>query len=214
MNTNPVLLHCYTWNSHSAVLWYFRLRSGGKILRSEGVMSLFFHFLIAWPSFPCVHWEFFNWKWKFLYLSPDYHSRWRAIKINEWRCASVRVLKNCWGRLNTLPSHLGLLIFSYCIFHLTFGLHSKGKGREGNHAACVRLASVHMCTSVRARVLARKKDGLLSAFEYWTAENAGSLEQVLWRASVICHMENWNTHVVDHHHPHHTDTYAHTHTHT
>lgn len=156
MNTNLVLLHHYTWKSHSAVLWYFRLRSRGKILRSEGVMSLFFHFLIAWPSFPCVHWEFFNWKWKFLYLSPDYHSRWRAIKINEWRCASVRALKNCWGRLNTLRSHLGLR-FSYRIFHLTFGLHSKGKGREGNQATCMRLASMHMCTSVRAHILAQKK---------------------------------------------------------
>lgn len=104
-----------------------------------------FHFLIRWASFPCVYGGVFNWKWKFLYLSPDYHSRWRAIKINELWCASVRLLQNAGSVSAHIYTHLRLKS-SYRWFHFTFGLHSEESGGKLTPVrACCACARLRLC---------------------------------------------------------------------
>lgn len=133
----------YLQNSCIAVfdIWDYAARS--KIQRSKEVISFIpFHNKVGF--IPIVCGGGFNWKWKFLYLSPDYHSRWRAIKINEWWCASVRALQNAGGVLTHTHPHLR---FSYHRFHLTFGLHTKGK-EGGNHTGLVCVCNLCVCVPV------------------------------------------------------------------
>lgn len=111
----------------------------------------------------------FNWKWKFLYLSPDYHSRWRAIKINELWCAFICRLQNAGGRPG-VRSHAHTDAHAYVWNPLWFHFHIWPTfcGRDG-----VKLTLI-MCVGVCLWVLGQKRRFRRAGFTFGpsTAENA------------------------------------------